>query len=550
MEKEDKTLNIAGSEAESAEAAVNDAAETVAEKADAAVEGVTEAAAEAAEAAGVAAEAAADAGAAVAGTAGDIDTAAAEVAEAVIDGEEYEQVIVDGVAAVADVPKKKKTKVIVAAVIVVCLLIGVGAAYAAGLFTKPADQVLIAMDKTFVGDDFTTMIGDMSDEMKSGTYTADVSLGYIDGLAYISANMAYSQDREAGEQSLSGNLDLMGLSFTVNEYLNDSVMELSVPELMGDQTVSYPYTIEKSGYLAQVSGPDSLKQMDESLKAMYSAISMDTSGGNDKMKAAVREDFKSLAFKKAEKQEVEIDGAKVLCKGYTATIDKDFMNKIMDDFEEAYGGEDFEEYMDAMNSLSGMANQPTYSESISNIRKSLDDMKPFEVTFLLNKKKLAGILFHEVKEDASGNMDVSAMDSSSEMTGILFHKSDIPWHDTELVSAGSSTRLVVDVDGKKETMTLSAEGSDAMTFVYDGATGEFNLKAGDTSVEGTIEKTEDGISFDSTFDKGTFSLNVRKGADITRPANEFVLDMGTVTEEQYNDLMNTVSTNISAMLGF
>lgn len=571
MENEEKTLSGIGEKAEAVTEAAGEAVEKVTEVAGEAVEKAEEVAGAAADKAAGVAEAAKETVTEAAETVGEVAGAGVEKAEEVAGAAADKVGEVAGAAAdtaasaagavqgaVSDViaaPKKSKTPIIIAAV-VICALIGVGAAYAAGLFTKPADQVMQAIDKTFVGDDLTAVVTDISDLTADGTYTMDVDFDYSDEYSgSMSADLVYSQDRAAKEQSLSGTIDFMGYSFTVGEYLNDSVMELAVPELLGDQSLSYPYTTAKSGYLVDMMGQDTLDQLDASLKAMQSAITMDTSGGNEKMKAAFKEDFKALTFKKAEAQEVEIDGSKVSCKGYTTTIDKDFMNKLIDDFENSYGGEEFDEYMEAMDTLAGMTGQDTYSDSISNAREAVKDMKPVEVTFLLNKKKLAGILFKEAPEaeenttegggvaDADGNAD-------AEPAGVLFHTSDIPWHDTELVGSGSSSRMVVTVEGKTETVKFSSDGTDALEFSYNAESGAFELSSGGESLEGTLAKSGDGYKFDTSFDAGKITLDVKKGAKIDRPAKSFTLDLGTLTEEQYNQLMETVSANVSAMLGF
>ena len=422
--------------------------------------------------------------------------------------------------------KSRKTLPIIIISAVAVVVIAVVALFVSGVFAKPADKVLMGIGNTFIGDEFTDQISGLQKITEDGIYTVGMNINASGSMpGNISAKLDSAQDSKTGTQSIKGNIDVMGRSFAISEFMDDKTITVAIPELLGEAPVSYNYTEPKTGYIASIADPSEIEMIDEYLKYIHTSLSMDKTDMTEKMLKVLKDDLATLKFKKAAPKTIEFENGSVNCKGYSAVIDSKFMRKLFDDLKAVYGDDEFEAYLKSMDQLSKYSTSTNSIKSLEELYEEIDNIPETTVNFYLNKKNLVGIEF---------------TDESGDSTILEFAGSKVPWHLTRIKGKESSLTMKVTVKGTEEKFEFSDEDNATNTFTIDTKSGDFTFKSEYSELKGVFKADGDKYTFKVDVEGVSIEFTVSDGAKVEKVEGK-PLDIGNAGEQQIMDLMNHIS---------
>ncbi|MCR5777087.1 MAG: hypothetical protein K6G84_06690 [Lachnospiraceae bacterium] len=371
---------------------------------------------------------------------------------------------------------------------------------------------------------------DLSDIAAKGKLTMTLD-AKIDGHA-VSTEYAY--DRKAGKYSIYAKYKIEDYALDATAFLDRKKVLLKVPALI-KEPLMYNYTEEKTGYLTKLAGSKNLEKLDESLVTSTSDI--DTEEYQKRMKDIFIKSFNKLDFKATDSETFEINGKDKKCKGYTAQLNEEFYRTFLEEFSDFI--EDYSIQMSINNE-----NIDEFKDSIDKLLDDIEDVPETNLTIYLTDGKIARAEIesndHEAYVEFNGgnywteNMTIGVDNTDIEISG--------------------------DVADNKESRVLECGGVELFSYEYDKKDGNLELSAlaGTTtgSIEGTLKKKKGGFELAITDVKASgmslenylkdfeATLSVESSADVREISDDDAYDLGTMSEEDYQELIMKVTKNI------
>ena len=385
-----------------------------------------------------------------------------------------------------------------------------------GAFLGKGNKVLLAATKTFseenhLAEDLANVTGILA----SGKYTVAVKGAAEDAEIDVEYRDASSK------KQIKGMIDDGYMEVEFDAAINDKKLAVQIPSV-DDRVFVYNYTEENDGYLVDELGEDTVESVNELLETICSE--KEQKKLVEDLTEAVLEEYKNLEFKKAEKEEYEVNGKDRKCKGYETTITSDNMLNILDDMEEILG----DEYEDALEKA-----DVDLGDAFSEMRQTFRSMPDIDVTFYLYKNKLACI-----------NMDVDGDDAE-----ILFLGGDTR---TQNMKFRVERETVLEIKGSTESgvekTRVYVDDKEYCELKYDYKGGKFTIDASELYLSGTIDAGRNGVTLtlkDVEVDGDVIGfdgeISITKGAKVELPSGE-EFDLGNASKSDFEDLSESLNT--------
>ncbi|WP_075721135.1 hypothetical protein [Roseburia sp. 499] len=431
-------------------------------------------------------------------------------------------------------PKKKgflkstASKVVLAIAIIAVIACGVTAvAFNCGILGSKSDKVLKAITNTLEDKGELTKAFDFSDIVESNEYT----MGFSMEAEGVGMECSYLSGK-SGKQ-LTGNVNAYSTNIDFALNLTEEELQVQIPYIT-DKIFTYNYTGENTGYLMEEMTSDEVEAFNKVLEYLYSAESNDKA--TEKLKDAVLDEYKSLEFEDAGKEEFEVDGKDRECKGYKTVITKENMQNLIDAYEEATS-DSLDEMEELMVDLDPTYTMGSYADSFDELREILEEMPDMATTFYLYDNKLACIELQPKGEEA---------------IQIQFLGGDRRAQNMRIVDEEGNAifEVVGETDGSEETIEFLVIGESVLSLVYDSKSGELSLSSEEFSLSGSIESDKNGFTFtideySDEYDTYDFegSISLMKGADFQELDGE-KFDIGNASEDEVVDLMKEIEDSL------
>ena len=363
----------------------------------------------------------------------------------------------------------------------------------------------------------------LADEADAGAadpqgITADVTIsGDMNGTE-LTADIQLIVDQAAMAESLTGSVDLAGMSLEISQYLDQEGLLLKLP--LADKVLSFSFSSGfDSPFLSSVLGEDNVSTLQDILGV---GGLPDFQGLSDSVSAVVSEALSSVEMTAVDAKDCQVGEETVSCPGtsmvLTGEILKDAAEKIL--AIEVAGGKTVKDLIEKGSALSDSV------PDIDGLLEELGQLEAVTVTAYLNESYPAEI-------DIAGPSDTNL---SIELRG----PADMPYSDIRVLADGTelvSAVTVVSDDGVI-AFTLTAQGEVVASFELDMANGTYSLDAQGlpAPISGTFGFTEDGIAF--TADVMGFEVNVNAyaGGTAVKPEGD-VLDLNSASQEDIQDAL-------------
>ena len=393
---------------------------------------------------------------------------------------------------------KKWVKILgIVAVVAVVVFAGIKS----GLFLKKSDKVLLATYNTL--KDEPQILKDLNAEklykiVSGNNYTITVDGNY----AGQGVQVEYASD--SSQKQLRGTVDIENIpdiEFTMA--LDSKQLKAQIPAI-SSKVFTYNYKDEnKDGYIADAIGSKTLEQVDSALENLYSQKEQKTVA--EDIVKAVRKEYESLEFQKADKKEFEINGKDRKCKGYKFTVDEDNVANVLEAVEDI-----LEENYEQAAALADVSMKAVFSELNSEIR----NMPDMECSVYVYKNKLAAF---EINYDYG--RDEEAMEIVFEGGDFRTQNMKITFLDNDRESA--VIELKGDKDGSTEKYRLNIENGSRYyelgSLKYDRKDGDFDLVIDNVDVSGNIVSKSNEITFKLDRILGVDGeVSVKKGSKMTK----------------------------------
>ena len=403
--------------------------------------------------------------------------------------------------------KKKKGKFaailgVVAAILCCCVVAFAGVK--SGAFLGPSGKVALAVSNTF------TDIPEVAENMKGinllneKAYTVSV-----DGKAESnSINVTYSS--KTNEKQFSGKInveDTPEISFLAG--IDKNKVKAEIP-LLGNKLFIYDYHEEKSGYLKDQLGSDTLDAIDKACETVFSQ--KEQKNQTEKLAKILTRQYKDLKFKSVGKDSFEVNGKDRKCKGYQVTVTEDTMKDFVDALDDFTSEE-----------LGDIYDQADVREAFNELRDGFDGMPDMDITFYIYKGKLACVSF-EVQGDE---------------LQLLFKGGKTRTQNMELKADGETLmELEGEVSGKTEKSRLYVDGDKVLEMEYNAKTGDYELDlTDDVRISGTLKTDRKGFEFSIRGDDISGTVTIKKGAEIEKYSGE-EFDIGNASESDIYGLVS------------
>lgn len=392
--------------------------------------------------------------------------------------------------------------------------IGVWAATSGALLSAPNKVALAAYNTLTDSNPITKDIGDLS------VLSEDkVTLEAVVNSEEVDMEVVFAASKK--EKQVSAVVDVPGFGdIEAIAGLDDEYLKLQIPTF-SDDVIAYNYVDEKHGFLVDNVDAEVIDMLDEALAMAYQGES-DTSNEEfaKALVEAVQNQYGSLEFEKVDKEEFEVNGKDVKCKGYAVSITEDVVVDMIDEVGEVI----YDYYGDEIDDLLA-AEGLTWYDVIDEMVYGMEGMPDMDVTFYVYKNKLASII-----------LEIEEYDGTAE---ILFLGGDYRMQNMEIVADGETVvEIEGEKDGSEECIVVSSQGMDLMEFCYDTKDGLYSFDiAGELYLEGTIESSnkEFRLNVDELIVEGSNigsgSISVQKGAEFTEMDGE-LFDIGNASESE------------------
>jgi hypothetical protein len=405
-----------------------------------------------------------------------------------------------------------KIGIAVAAVAVIGCVAIAGAK--SGAFLGASGKVKLAATKTIAEEPAILDAVNVSSILSSGSWTLGAEASYSG--QSIKGEYRYSDKK----QQLEATVDIAGASeLTAYVTLDKEALYLAVPEML-DDTLVYYYTKDNDGALIDAMGDDNVEQINQLLQE--AASGKKTPKEAEEFVQALKDEYKSLKYKKISSKEFEVDGKERKCKGYATTVTADNINNVLD------------AYMDYIEACmpDALRQNVDWSE-FTDLEREIDRMDDLDIEFYIYKNKLACI-----RTEIEGD-DVE----------LQFQGGDYRLQNMELLIDDTTyLKLEGEKDGRTETLKLKAAGQTVLKVEYDAKSGDFEIKADDESIEGNIASSRKGITVTvsevSGMDGLELSLYALRSADFAKVDEKNTFDIGNADESDLQELIDDIDTGV------
>ena len=367
-------------------------------------------------------------------------------------------------------PKGKNNKLplligVAAAVIVFAVL--VFAVISSGLFLGKSGKVMNAINNTFKDKPHFVEALEPLDILNGNKYTVSVS-GEMDG-DKVSGELRVNDK----EKQVSITLDYDGYpKLEVLAGIDSKSVKAQIPAVSKNVFV-YNYTQNNKGYLV-----DEFDDIDELNSLLESLSKSSNKNLSEEIKKVIVNEFKSLKFTNAEKDEYTINEKDVTCKGYVATVTSDNLVNIVDGIEAVMN-----DYYASMYD-NDMLDTDDIAEEFEDLREEFEYFDDIEISFYIYKNKLAAI-----------KLDGEDMDQKVEL---CFEGGDYRMQNMTLKSGSYKLLIKGEDNGSKEEFTLKERnGSDSEqigSLEYNYDSGKFDITVGSKNVSGKLIKSGSGLT--------------------------------------------------------
>lgn len=404
------------------------------------------------------------------------------------------------------------TAVIAVAAIVIILIFS-------GIFSSPQTKILTAFANTFKETSEMTEAFAGFYVMWGDSYTVGMEME-AEG-QYIDFQYAVKKN----DKQLSGDIsieDVPNIEFLVG--IDESHVKAQLPDF-SDYVFTYNYVEEKTGYLVREAGTESIDMIDAMCEMLYAQE--DQAKANEEIKKLYEEVFREWEFESVDKEEFEVNGKDVSCKGYQTILTEENVIAMLDAMEESTNPE-YAEVMEKADMDMG--------ELYDDLRADVEGMDDIEATFYLYKNKIACVRFS---------------DGISEVE-VLFKGSEKGMHNIELCEDGETIfKIIGSVEGDMERYVMEEDDMETMSMEYDTKTGDYEIAGEDEFfMRGNLKSDSDGAlftideveSYGETFDI-SFTMTAKKGATLQEFEGEEI-DLGNASEDE---LMEVAMDFVSAL---
>ena len=419
-------------------------------------------------------------------------------------------------------PQSHKTAIIVSIIVGVVVLLGIFTfALAVVLFSNPRTTVERACAKTFSeGGYLYDALKDVRGIGKEYTVTSNIQIDmqseYSDGSIAFYTQMGV----EGKDKQLAGTIEYNNSFMTIPEIeykmqIDEQEARFQIPTI-DNHVFTYNYMEEKHGYLTEVGSAEQLQRIDDVLKIIYSSESPEDIK-NTELGVKLTNFYRSLKVERSDAGQFEVDGNIRKCKGYAILVTQEDMNRFREIYQE-------------------------YTEQIF---ADIQNMETATIRFYVYQKKLAC-----VELEFEGNI-----------YQVVFHGGDYRIQNVEMiVNDVTVCSIEGELAGDEESISMDFEEERA-AMTYNRSTGAYDIKSenayekiemnGILSIGNKeIRLTVDQFALDGESDY-TLSgdIAVTRGAVIDTMKGE-TFDIGSASEEQYNELFDDLNKMLYGLSGY
>ncbi len=433
-------------------------------------------------------------------------------------------------------PEKKKKKMLlpligVVVAVVVVLVVGF---VVMGAFLGPAGKIQKAAVKTF--GEMPHLVQDLQglSMLAKGEYTLGAKIMMEED------SMEAEFRSKASEKQVYAKINIEDIpEMTLLASVDKSEVKLQVPELL-DQVFVYNFKGKNNGFLMEEFDEDELELVNALLEDL-NADSIDTSKFYGELAAVILEEFNSLEFEKADKEEYRIDGEKRTCSGYITEITEDNMENIIDGLEEVVG-KYLDDDMEALLEESGESIEDIFED----MRDEMEDMDDIELSFYLYKNMLACV-----------KMENTDTDSTIE---VLFKGGDYRAQNIELVEETEygdySYEMKGSISDSTEKFKFISDGDKdgALEIEYDYKSGDFEIQQdsySDIDIKGNLKGSASKIIV--KLEEFKYDYDILGGVELEVTLSDSVkmgkfsgkeFDLGNASEDDFEDLVDDLDDAI------
>ncbi len=427
---------------------------------------------------------------------------------------------------VTNSPKKKPdTKILFAILGTLVIIAVVFLVVKSGLFLSNREKVALAAYKT--AQDQPQFVRDLN-QIQEISLSNDYTMAMEGNYDNTSFHFTYASNNI--QKQLKGVLDIGIIRLDLIAGLTSDSLKLKFPSI-SKKVLTYNYKQNNTGYLIDIIGEDTIKDIDKALANQTSSKNQEAA--QKEFNELVEKEFKKLEFKKIAKKEFLVNGSQKKSQGYEFILTHTNVENILDGMKEVFG-DDYEELLQFYQTGS---QSEDVKNSIRNLRDTLSNMKDIRVQCYLYKGKLSAVLLN--MEDVEIKLLLEGGSSRTENMRLVVNSKG---NEAEVAIKGSS-------DSDKERYQLSSKNNttsyDIGEIEYHIKTGDFEISSGLSSFRLTGSMHSEKDLFNVDIDKiridqignldASGTLSIKKGASMDEiQGDEF--DIGNAAAEDLQEL--------------
>ena len=393
-------------------------------------------------------------------------------------------------------------------------------------------KILNASISTIKGDVFGSQALDALDILSSDAQTYEAEIDMNTDMGRMNLNMDYAFDASKGQMGINGAAKVSGVveeNFSL--YYDDSIIQVSLPDLIDDTIFQYDYTSEDNdGYIYDLVRDETEGKLSDVNALLTASNNMykKSSKYRNALKKELLKVYNNIEIEKTDSDYFEIDDKDRKCVGYSFTIDEDILAGCLDAAEnailETYG----DDYSDMISAACRLTGEDEWDEMFEDAREELKDFDDIDVEVYIYKNKLAAVKVETDYEDVS----VEFQGGDTRTSNMRIKYSD-RWD-------SYNVKLKSELDGKKLEGSLTSAGVNMLNYTYNTESGKLELSVDGSEMECVI-RVKDGsieMGFDGYLDGYNMEadLNISKKARIKSLEDGDIFDVGTAELEDFTDL--------------
>ncbi len=422
--------------------------------------------------------------------------------------------------------KKSKMPLIIGGVAALILIVAAVLVFSSGLLLGKSGKVMLATANTFKDTPHFVRalkpLRILNGDKYTVAFSCDVSNVDVSG----------ELRNNGSEKQISAKLGSNGEKLDLLAGIDSKTVKLKVPAL-SNYVFVYNYKGKNTGYLLDEVDEDDLEIVNTMLENL--AAKTDTKDIYSKLFKIFKDEFKSIKFVNAGKEEYTINDEYVNCKGYTALITSNNMIHIADKIERLI----YDEYADLLDI--DKFDLDDFKKEFDNMRDALEDADDIELTFYIHKNKLAAIVIE------NPNADVKIE--------LCFEGGDYRMQNMILKVDNYRLRVTGSDNGTKEEFILDTRINggnkrEIGSLEYNYENGRFTANLSGVTAEGKLISSKSELNLKiSDFKESYFSVSpdlditIKKGAKMDKySGKEF--DLGNADKDKCMDLAEDIQDKI------